>query len=77
MARASPTSIEDDPGLTQNLESRVESGPLGGLYLDEGDLAEDKEGCSLLLLLVVRRIGNKIGGLQKGVFSCFFSTTRY
>jgi hypothetical protein len=39
------------PRLTQNLESRVEVGPLRGLYLDEGDLAEDKEGCSLLLLI--------------------------
>jgi hypothetical protein len=68
MARASPTPIEDNPGLTENLESRVESGPLRGLYLDEGDLAEDKEGCSLLLLLVARRIGNKIGGLQNVVF---------
>jgi hypothetical protein len=68
MAKASPPSIDDNPGLTQNLESRVESGLLGGLYLDEGDLAEDKEGCSLLLLIVARRIGTKKGGLQKVVF---------
>jgi hypothetical protein len=55
--------IDQGGRVSLPLLGRSRSRPLGTLYLDEGDLAEDKEGCSLLLLLVARRIGNKIGGL--------------